>query len=185
MKLSQLKPAERRLIVILGSLVGAWAVLQFLVQPLWGRMSDLRVGIESRLEKLQALRRLADEETQVTRQFASLAPYVESAAGGDAQQQLLLTLETLARESSLHLNLKPRTQLPAQQTKDRFEVEIELDGPQAAFFQFFDKLLALPQLVSVQRLRIASQPSAGQADNVRAAILLEGQRLPSRPAAQS
>ena len=166
-----LKGNERRLAVIAAAAIGSWVVLSWGLQPLWTHAADLRLETESQTERLMKLTRLIQEAPAIEQDYSAVASYFSPQSGEQAHRAFLAELENLTRDAGLHMNLKPRT--GKQEThQSRFEVELEVSGSQPQLMQFMDSLLALPRLVTIERLRIASMPSSQ--DTVRAQLVLQG-----------
>jgi Tfp pilus assembly protein PilO len=171
MQLSTLKPNERRLLVIVAAILGTWAILSWVIQPLWSRAADLRLEAESQTERLSVMSRLAQESPRIQRIYEALAPYLADSDPKQAHQAFLAELETLSRDAGLTLNLKPKEANPQAQ-QAHFMVELEVQGSQAQLLGFLDSLLSAPRLVTLERMRIASIPSTE--DKVRANLVLYG-----------
>ncbi len=172
MKLPSLRANERRLFVIVAVILGVWALLSWGIQPLWNRVADLRLEAESKTERLAALTRLMQEAPAVDQEFQAVASYLSQEDGKQAHQAFLTELETLSRDSGLQLSLKPKAAAKSETNQSKFEVELEVQGSQAQLLQFLDALLALPRLIAIDRMRIASMPSGQQA--VRASLVIQG-----------
>ena len=152
------RPRERRLAFIAAVFISCWALLSWVVQPLWDRLRDLRLRVDTRTEKLQALQRLFAQAPSIEQEYARYAAYLES---GDAERSpgtLLDELETLARQSGVQLNLKPRPGRGGAR-EGSFEVELDLEGSQESLLAFLDELLRLPRLLAIERLQIAVAPA--------------------------
>jgi hypothetical protein len=164
------RPRERRLALIAGMVIGVWLALTWAVQPLWERVRDVGLGVETRAEKLHAVTRLLEQGPAIERAYHTYGPYL-AAGDGEAQERALLQeLESLARAASVQLNLKPR--LPTASARaTAYEIELDAEGAQPQLLEFLDALLRLPRLVSVERLRIAVVPA--KPDTLRATLTLE------------
>ena len=57
---TRLRPAERRLALVVAVLLGCWAFLSWLVQPMWERVHTLEATVEAKTEKLEAFNRLIE-----------------------------------------------------------------------------------------------------------------------------
>lgn len=165
-----LRPRERRLALVVGILVGCWALLSGLVQPLWERLRDLRLHVDTHTEKLAALQRLLAQRSSIERDFAAYAGYLQASEGEQAQGALLNELEALSRRSNVQLNLKPRLE-QSDERGSRFEIELDVEGSQQSLMGFLDELLRLPRLISIERLRIAAVPA--KQDVLRASLVLQ------------
>ena len=156
-QLLTLRPRERRLALVAAALIGCWAVVGWVVQPLWRRLQELGAQVAVKTEKLEAMNRLLSQAPSVEQTYAALGPYLEAQEDEPAQAALLEELESLSRSAGIQMNLKPR---PARHEErvHRFEVEVDVEGAQQELLTFLDGLLRLPQLVVIDRLRIATAP---------------------------
>ena len=161
------RPRERRLALMAAMVLLSWGVVSWIVQPLWDRVHDLRLHVDTQLEKLEAVSRLLSQEPSVARRHQALASHlhVESDEGS-----LLHELEALSSQSNLKLNLKPHP-LKAEDRVSRLEVELDVEGSQEKLLAFLDALLGLPRLVAIERLRISSIPTKEQ--QLRASLLIQ------------
>ena len=150
-----LGPRERRLTLITSVVVGCWGLVSFVVQPLWERVNEVRLHVETHTEKLEALGRLLKQAPSVTHAYAAVAPYLNAAPLEEAQSTFLHDLEALSRASSVQLNLKPR-QVKRDGTRSHFEVELDVEGPQPQLMGFLDALFRMPNLITIERLRMSS-----------------------------
>ena len=165
-----LRPRERRLALVAAVLIGCWAIVSWLVQPLWNGMRSLQLRVDVQSEKLDALGQLLSQAPAVEGKYQEIAPYLASGNDERAQGALLESLEALARTANLQLNLKPRA-VKRQGTVSQFEVELDVEGPQDRLLPFLDAVLGIPRLVAVERLRIASVPT--NAESLRANLVLQ------------
>lgn len=168
-----LRPRERRLVIMAGGLIGCWAVVSFVVQPLWDRAQDLQREVEVKTQKLDALGRLVAQASSVERRYQAVAAYVgasDAAGAHGAQQALLDELEQLSRQTNVTLNLKPRP-LKREEDLGRFEVELDVEGAQANLLTFLDALLGMNRLLTIDRLHLATIPA--KTDLLRATIVLQ------------
>jgi Tfp pilus assembly protein PilO len=159
-RLPALRPRERLLALSTGGLVGTWAVVSLLLQPLWDRQTELREQVDTQTQRLESYRRLLEDAPVIERRYLDIAPYFEDDTEA-AQGAFLDQLETLSRAANLRLNLKPRSTKPDPKL-DRFEVELDVEGSQQGVFEFLDAILSMPKLIQIERLRIASVPSREQ-----------------------
>ncbi len=154
-----LRPRERRLALTAAVAIGSWALIAWVVQPLWERIRDLRLRVQSRVEKMDAVSRILSQAPAIERNYQQLIQHLEAGEAGEGAHDVFLNeLETLSRRASLQLSLKPRS-TRADERMSRFEVELDLEGTQEALFSFLDALLAMPKLMTIERLRIASVPA--------------------------
>ena len=153
-----LRPRERRLALIAVVVIGSWALLAGVVQPLWDRISDLSVRVNTKIEKVDAVSRILAQGPSIQRNYEEVAGYFERDDDQHAQDAFLNELEELSRRANLKPNLKPRS-VKREGKVSRFEVELDVEGSQEAIMTFLDSLLAMPRLISVERLRIASVPA--------------------------
>ena len=154
----RLRPRERRLVLVASVLIGCWVLVSWLVQPLWDRVRDLRLHLETQIEKLDALSHLLEQAPSIERAYQKIAPYLRAGDDEQSQGSFLNELETLSRSSNLQINLKPRT-VKREEHMSRFEVELDVEGSQENLLTFLDAILRMPRLVAVERLRISSVPA--------------------------
>lgn len=171
-----LRSRERQLLLYAAVILGCWTFLSWVVQPLWDRMRDLHLRVETHREKLESLSQLLTQAPAIVREHRELAPYLETAPDEQIRRGFLNELESLSRQSNVQLNLKPR---PMKETErsTRFELEVDVEGRQEHMMTFLDGLLAMPRLMSIERLRISSLPS--KPEFLRANLIV--QRLILRP----
>jgi Tfp pilus assembly protein PilO len=150
-----LRPRERRLVFMALLLLGCWATVSWIVQPLWGRVRAQREDIQGHVEKLQKLSRLLARTPVIEQEYEALRDYLETGEERQLQGVFLRDLETLSRETNLQLNLKPRPMKQDGQIR-RFEVELDVQGSQDGLMAFLDGVLKMPRLVTVDRVRISS-----------------------------
>ena len=151
---------ERRLALIALALILSWGAVSWVLEPQWDHVRDLRVRVASRTERFEALSRLSQRSASVERAYQQVSALV-SQGGEDAQGSFLSDLETLCRDSGLQLNLKPRP-VKRDEHVSRFEVELDLEGPQESLMAFLDALFRMPRLIAIERLRLASVPTSAQ-----------------------
>ena len=163
------RPRERRLAFIAAMALLSWAVVSLIVQPLWDRVRELQLQVETQLEKLDAVNRLLAQEPSVSRRHQALAGHLQLEGGDQPEGSLLDELEALSRQSNLKLNLKPHPVKPGQVS--RLEVELDVEGSQEKLLAFLDALFGLPRLVAIERLRISSIPTKEQ--QLRASLLIQ------------
>lgn len=156
--LAGLRPNERRLAIVTAVVVGCWLLVSLLVQPLWDRGRELRVQVQTQQEKLEAVSRLLSQAPSVERRYDSLAGYLESEETEQTQRSFLNDLEALSRTADLQLNLKPRGS-KREDRVSRFEVELDVEGSQTSLMNFLDALLAMPKLISIERVRLSIVPT--------------------------
>lgn len=165
-----LKPRERRLALIAAVFIASWALVSWLVQPLWDRLRELHLHVEAHAEKLQAMQRLLEQAPSIERDYESASPYLQSPDDDGTPQSFLKGLEALSRRSSVQLNLKPHPG-KSDERVSRFEVEIELEGSQPNLLAFLDELLHVQTLITIERLRMSTAPSTTHL--LRANLLLQ------------
>jgi len=153
-----LRPRERRLALLAAVLIGCWLLVAWLVSPLWERLRDLRLHVDTHTGTLDALQRLLAQGPSIERDYEAYASYLQAGDDEHAQGSLLSELETLSRRSSIQLNLKPRPG-KGDDRVSRFEVELDVEGSQQSLMTFLDELLRLPRLVAIDRLRILTVPA--------------------------
>lgn len=164
-----LSARERRLTLIAAMLIGAWAAVSWVVEPLWFRARQAEQHVEIQTRKFQQFGDLFAERDAIEQQYQAIVPYL---GGGNAQAPagFLGELEVLAKRADVQVDLKPK---PVKQQGDlsRLGVELQLQATQAQLFAFLDALLTMPRLIEVERLQISSAP--GQADILRAYLVIE------------
>ncbi len=152
--MKNLQPREQRLLSIAGCLIGAWAIMSFVVHPLWSKSGSLDEEIESKSQKLVALRKVLGDSEYISKEYAALEAYKGSAESETSRRAFLDAIEALSRRAQLQLSLKPRNTKKADET-GIFEVEFEVQGGQSQIMSFLDALVSMQELLSVERLRIA------------------------------
>ena len=165
-----LRPRERRLALIAGVVIGCWLFVSWLVQPLWDQANDLRLRVERQTGKLEALNRLARQGPAIEARYQRVAAYLAGSDDERAQSAFLNELELLSRELGLHVNLKPRPSKRDDRVS-RFDVELDVEGAQETLLAFVDRLLAMPTLMAVERLRLSTIPT--KADQLRANLVIQ------------
>lgn len=153
-----LRPRERRLALVAAGVIGCWGALSWVVHPLWDGLRTLRLRIDTQTEKLTALSRLLETAPAIERGYAAVTPYLASGADEQAQGKLLHELETLSRQTSVQLNLKPRP-VKRDERGSRFEVELDVEGTQEPLLAFLDGLFRMPRLMTIERLRMFAAPA--------------------------
>jgi len=165
-----LRPRERRLALIAAMVLLSWSVVSWIVQPLWDRVRELQLHVDTQLAKLEAVNRLLAQEPSVAQRHTALTGQLHVAGGDQTEGSLLDELEALSRRSNLKLNLKPHPIKPGEQVS-RLDVELDVEGSQEKLLAFLDALLGLPRLVAIERLRISSIPTKEQ--QLRASLLIQ------------
>lgn len=165
-----LRPAERRLAMGAAVVIGCWAMVSWVLQPLWDRAADARRYADTQTQRLEAVGRLLAQSPEVERGYASVAGYLQPGDHAQAQSTLLNLLEATAQASNVQLGLTPR---PAkhQDRVSRFDIELDVEGSQQSVLAFLDAILRMPRLVAVERLRMTGVPL--KPDLVRATIVLQ------------
>ena len=151
---SALRPAERRLALIAVMVIGCWAFVSLVVQPLLVRRDVVRQQVETQSEKLEAIHRVLSQADAVDQVYQQYAPYLDTADGGTFFSEL----ESVARTASVTMNLKPRP-VKTDGRVSRLEVELDVEGPQANLLAFLDSVLQMPKLVAIDRLRLSTTPA--------------------------
>lgn len=167
--LPALKPRERRLALIAVVFIASWALIAWLVQPLWDRLRELHLDVGTHTEKFQAMQRLLEEAPAIERDYERYAPYLQSPDDDGTPQAFMKGLEAMSRRSSVQINLKPH-QRKSDKDVTQFEVEIELEGSQPNLLAFLDELLLVKTLITIERLRLSTAPTPGL---LRANLLLQ------------
>ena len=165
-----LRPRERRLAMAAGLVIGCWALVSWMVQPLWDRATDTRRYVGTQTEKLAALGHFLAQSPSVERGYAAVAGYLQAGDAAQLQSAFLNELESLARQSNIQLGLTPRP-VKRQERVSRFDVELDAEGSQQNLLVFVDALLRMPRLVAVERLRLTGVPL--KPDLVRATVVLQ------------
>ena len=163
------RPQEWRLAFIAAGVIGCWAAVSWLVQPLWERVRGLRSHVQVQSDRLDALSQML-AESQSIRAHELLTEYLQAEDDEQAQGAFLNSLEALSRQTNLQLNLKLR---PGKRDGrvSRFEVELDVEGPQPQLMAFLDALLNMPKAIAFERLRISTVPA--KADALRATLVLQ------------
>jgi Tfp pilus assembly protein PilO len=151
-------------------LIGCWALLSWLVQPMWERVRDLRLRVETQTERFEALSRLLAQAPSIEREYAQMAAYLEPEDNEQAQGSFLSDLEALSRGANVQLSLKPRP-MKREERSSRFEVELDVEGSQQNLMIFLDALLRMPRLIAIDRLRISTVPAKENA--LRANLVIQ------------
>lgn len=162
---------ERRLGWSAGLAVGTWACLTWAVQPIWDRVGELRLHVETQMERMAALGGLLERALVIEDAYERLADYVTVAHPEEAQRALLSDLEQLSRSIGLRMNLKPRAFSQAEEDLGRVEVEVDIEGSQDQLLYFVDSVLRLPKLIGIEQVRIASVP--GQEESLRGNLIIQ------------
>lgn len=157
-KIRPLRPQERRLALIAVVLVGCWAFVSWLVQPLWERVRDQRLHLTTQAQKFDSLSELLADASAAGSEEAAVLAYLKPQGSGQAEGAFLNELEALSRDANIELNLKPR---PVKQENriSRFEVELDVEGSQQQVMTFLDALLQSPELIAFERLRLSTVPA--------------------------
>ena len=163
------RPQELRLALIAVGVIGCWAAVSWLMQPLWEWVRGLRSHVQIQSDRLDALSHML-AESQSIRAHESLAEYLQAEDDEQAQGAFLNRLEALCRQTNLQLNLKPR---PGKRDGrvSRFEVELDVEGPQPQLMAFLDALLNMPKAIAFEQLRISTVPA--KTDALRATLVLQ------------
>ena len=164
------RPRERRLALAAAVLIGCWAFVSWVVQPLWERLRDLRLHVETQTQKLEAVNRLLTSAQSVDAKYRGVAAYLETEDDDRAQGTFLNTLEAMSRDTNIRLNLKPRP-MKREDRLSRFEVELDAEGSQSNLMMFLDALLRLPKLLAIERLRLSAVPA--KEDELRANLVVQ------------
>ncbi len=171
------RPRELRLALIAAGLIGCWVLVSAVVQPLWDRDQDLRLKVTTQTERLHALAHLVSQMPAIEQEYQEIAPYLQ-ADDEEARGSFLNQLEALSREAHLRLNLKPRAG-KQEERLSRFEVELDVEGSQENVMAFLDTILAMPTLITIERLRLASVPTKEQL--LRANLVIHKLGLQQKP----
>ena len=169
-RLLTLHPRERRLLLGSMAIGGCWALTAGFVQPLWDRVRESRLSVETHVKKLGMLSHLVTQAQLIEQEYHRLIGYLDQRGTDQARGAFLNELEALSRTAGVTLNLKPR---PIKEVDhlNRFEVEVDAEGSSEHVLAFLDALMRMPSLVTIERLRIAIQPS--KARQLRASLLVQ------------
>ena len=164
------RPQEMRLALIAAGVIGCWAAVSWLVQPLWERVRTLRAHVQTQSDRFDALTHMLAESQFGRAHHESLAEYLAAENDEQSQGAFLNALETLSRQADLQLNLKPR---PGKRDGrvSQFEVELDVEGPQQRLMAFLDALLQMPKALAFERLRISTVPA--KEDVLRANLVIQ------------
>jgi hypothetical protein len=165
-----LRPRERRLALIAALVVGSYAVISWIVEPLWDRSRELAHRLEAQSSKLSAFSELLQQAPVIEQDHARIAAYLTPEEDEEGRA-FLHALETLSRRTNLQLNLKPRPAKGDERLR-RFEVEVDLEGSQQSLLAFLDELLRMPELLAIERLRISSS-SFKREPSLRASVVVQ------------
>ena len=165
-----LRPQERRLALIAAGVIGCWAAVSWVVQPLWERVRDLQSHVQSQSERLDALTHMLAESQSVHAHHEALAEYLQAEDDEQAQGAFLNALEAFSRQMNLQLNLKPRAGKRDGRVS-RLEVELDVEGSQPQLMAFLDALLHMPKAIAFERLRISAAPAKD--DVLRANLVIQ------------
>jgi Tfp pilus assembly protein PilO len=164
-----LQPREQQLASVAAALIGCWALLSWLIHPLWDEVREQHVRVQTQTDKLEALRRILAQAPEVEQRYQELAGYLEAGDDEAAQRSFLSDLEALAQETGTRLNLKPRS-VTREERVSRLEIELDAEGTQQQLLRFLDGLLQMPKLIAIERLRLAGMPA--KPDLLRATLVI-------------
>src|SRR3989338_3957296 len=133
------RPRERRLAFISALFLLSGGVVSWVVQPLWDRVRDLQLHVDTQLEKLEAVNRLLAQEPSVSSRHQALAFHLPVEGGEQDEGSLLHELEALSSRSQLKLNLKPHPARAGERVS-RLEVELDVEGSQEKLLGFLDEI---------------------------------------------
>ena len=163
------QPRERRLALIAVTLIGCWGFLAMLLQPLWARVRELQLHVDTQTDRFESLSQLMTRQPAIEREYQALMMYMEPADVTGAEGAFLNELEALSRSAQVQLNLKPRKIPGRDDQADRFEVELDVEGSQQRLLAFLDVLLRMPTLIEFERLRLSGVPGK---ETTRATIVI-------------
>lgn len=169
-----LKHREQRLLLVAACLIGAWVLVTWVVKPLWSSGGGMTGEIESKHDKLEALRSILSDAGYIEKEYEALETYQPGAGGEISRRDFLDAIENLSRQSQLKLSLKPRDTRRAEET-GIFEVEFEVEGGQDQIMEFLDSFVTMPDLISIERLRIAH--ANVRESTLRAGVVVRRQML--------
>ncbi|MBI3009416.1 MAG: type 4a pilus biogenesis protein PilO [Candidatus Omnitrophica bacterium] len=166
---SRLRANERRLALAAIVVSGSWVLVVFLIQPLWDKMEDLRVRVDTHTQKLQAIGKLFREAPSIEQEHQMISGYLQEDQESEPQAVLLNELEALARGARVQVNFKPKP-MKQEESVEHLGLELDVEGSHQQIFSFLDALLRLPKLLIVERLRITAVPAKD--DQIRANLIL-------------
>lgn len=172
-QLKSLQPRERRLAMIAGVLIGCWVILAGILQPLWSRVQEQRERVGLERDRLEAMTGLVERAGSAQAAYEEVAPLLGQ--GGAADSAIFLnSLETIAQNAGVRLNIAPRSTVTAEGV-NRSNVELDAEGTQESVIAFLDAMLTMPALATVERLRLSMVP--GKSDILRATLLIQHLQL--------
>jgi len=164
------RPRERRLTLMAAAVVGCWVVVSWVVQPLWDRVQELRLHLQTQSEKLAMLHQLLAQAPPTAEESSQVASSAAPQSIEEERGAFLSELEALSRANHLQLHLKPKP-IRREGQISRFDVELEVEGSQQSLLAFLDALFDMRKLLSLERLRIASMPTKD--NTLRAHLVIE------------
>ncbi|HEX9779836.1 MAG TPA: hypothetical protein VGB20_01330 [bacterium] len=164
---------ERQLGVFAALLVGCWALLASVLQPLWERAGELSADVDRLRARLAGMERAVGDPAGAEEAYRAAAAYLADPAEAGSQRELLTELESRARSAALTIGLRPRQ--GAARATEAFALELEVQGEQASVLRFVDEVLRLPRLISVPRVHMSASP--GQNQLLRATLIVKHHRL--------
>ena len=162
---------ERTLAVVALTVMGACGFVSAVGWPLWNQLTQLTQQTAVAQKRIIRLRELVRRRPGIEQLYQSYAALRGGADSADRMGRTFLDeLEQLAHAANLQLNLKPKP-LTREGDVSLIAVEVEVDASQEALLAFLDRILALPRLIRLERVRLAS--SASKDYPIRATLLLE------------
>lgn len=164
-----LRHRERRLVLVVGVLIGCWAFVSFVAQPLWDESRDWQQRLERQTVRIETIRRLVGQAPVIDRRYRQISGYLETLQPEVAERAFLDALSAICRESGLQPNFKPRG-IKREGQAARVAVEVDVEGSQPQILEFVDRLLRLPRLTTIEQLRMSVVP--GKSGLLRANVIL-------------
>ena len=146
---------EQLLAVGAAGVITVWFIVSWVAGPLVGKVQYIRETSALAREKFARLTELAQQGADIERRYAGYAAFRSRESAEALQRGLLGDLETLASQSGVQLNLKPRP-LHQDERSMRLSVEVDADGSQDALLKFLDQLFSAPNLLQLDRLRLTA-----------------------------
>lgn len=166
----KLRPRERRLALVAAVAILCSTVVAGFIQPLWADVREARLRAEAHRERLEAIGRLMVEAPAIRARYRGATRYLRPQEQEGARSLFLNELEAISRIAGVQLNLKPRP-VRREERFERFEVELDAEGGQAAVLSFLDALFRVERLMRIERVRISAIP--GREGALRANVVVQ------------
>ena len=138
-----------------GGVILVWLIVSWIAGPLVGKVQQVRETSALAQEKYARLAELAGQGADIEGRYAGYAAFRSGESAESLQRKLLGDLETLASQTGVQLNLKPRP-MHQDDRSLRLSVEVDADGSQDALLQFLDQLFSAPGLLQIDRVRLTA-----------------------------